>query len=62
VSSRNGTISECFSSLVNPEEYFDEMNVMIHGIDEEDVEAEREGFEPNSPICSISIIYENSFR
>jgi hypothetical protein len=24
--------------------------------------AEREGFEPNSPICSISIIYENSFR
>ena len=28
VSSRNGTISECFSSLVNPEEYFDEMNVM----------------------------------
>ena len=24
--------------------------------------AEREGFEPNSPICSISVIYENSFR
>ena len=23
---------------------------------------EREGFEPNSPICSISVIYENSFR
>ena len=24
--------------------------------------SEREGFEPNSPICSISVIYENSFR
>jgi hypothetical protein len=23
---------------------------------------EREGFEPNAPICSISVIYENSFR
>ena len=24
--------------------------------------AEREGFEPNAPICSISVIYKNSFR
>lgn len=24
--------------------------------------SERAGFEPNSPICSISVIYENSFR
>ena len=24
-------------------------------------EAEREGFEPNAPICSISVIYKNSF-
>ena len=24
--------------------------------------AEREGFEPNAPICSISIIYTDSFR
>jgi hypothetical protein len=23
---------------------------------------EREGFEPNAPICSISVIYKNSFR
>ena len=23
---------------------------------------EREGFEPNAPICSISVIYEDSFR
>jgi len=23
---------------------------------------EREGFEPNAPICSISVIYTNSFR
>jgi DNA polymerase-3 subunit epsilon len=38
VSSRNGTFSECFSSLINPNEYFDEINVMVHGIDEEDVE------------------------
>jgi hypothetical protein len=25
-------------------------------------QAEREGFEPNAPICSISVIYKNSFR
>ena len=24
--------------------------------------AERKGFEPNSPICSISVVYKNSFR
>ena len=24
--------------------------------------SEREGFEPNAPICSISVIYEDSFR
>ena len=24
--------------------------------------SEREGFEPNAPICSISVIYKNSFR
>ena len=23
-------------------------------------EAEREGFEPNAPICSISVIYKNT--
>ena len=26
------------------------------------LKAEREGFEPNAPICSISVIYKNSFR
>jgi len=25
-------------------------------------EPEREGFEPNAPICSKSVIYKNSFR
>jgi DNA polymerase-3 subunit epsilon len=33
----NGTLSEEWSSLVDPEDYFDFINVDIHGITEEDV-------------------------
>jgi DNA polymerase-3 subunit epsilon len=35
---REGKIVEQWESLINPEDYFDEMNVFIHGIDESDVE------------------------
>jgi DNA polymerase-3 subunit epsilon len=35
---RDGAISESFVSLVNPEDYFSEINVSIHGIYPEDVE------------------------
>jgi len=33
-----------------------EMHQLVHN------PTEREGIEPNSPICLISVIYENSFR
>jgi len=35
---REGQLAEQWESLVNPEDYFDDMNVFIHGIDESDVE------------------------
>ena len=38
VQSENGIVSDSFISLLNPEEYFDGMNVMVHGINEEDVQ------------------------
>lgn len=31
---QNGKVKESWQSLVNPQDYFDEMNVSIHGIDE----------------------------
>ena len=34
----NGQIADTWSSLVDPEEFFDAMNVSIHGIDEDDVD------------------------
>ena len=34
---RNGEIVDSYSTLVNPEDYFDGLNVSIHGIDEERV-------------------------
>ncbi len=33
----NGQIADKWSSLVNPEDFFDGMNISIHGIDEDDV-------------------------
>jgi DNA polymerase-3 subunit epsilon len=33
----NGKLLEEWSSLINPEDYFDHINVEIHGIDEDDV-------------------------
>jgi DNA polymerase-3 subunit epsilon len=38
VSFQDGKVIETFSSLVDPDDYFDPMNVSIHGIDEESVE------------------------
>ncbi len=35
---REGQLAEQWQSLINPEDYFDDMNVFIHGIDESDVE------------------------
>jgi DNA polymerase-3 subunit epsilon len=35
---REGQLAEQWESLINPEDYFDDMNVFIHGIDESDVE------------------------
>jgi DNA polymerase III subunit epsilon len=35
---REGQLVEQWQSLINPEDYFDDMNVFIHGIDESDVE------------------------
>jgi len=37
VAFQNGKIQESWESLVNPEDYFDEMNVSIHGIQEHTV-------------------------
>ena len=34
---RDGKLYDCFVSLVDPEDYFDDMNIVIHGIDEADV-------------------------
>ncbi len=34
---REGTLYDTWESLVDPEDYFDEMNVAVHGIDEEAV-------------------------
>jgi DNA polymerase-3 subunit epsilon len=34
----NGRIADKWSSLVDPEDFFDAMNVSIHGIDEDDVD------------------------
>src|SRR6266540_1458672 len=31
---QNGKLQDSWESLVNPEDYFDEMNVSIHGIEE----------------------------
>lgn len=39
---RKGVIVDSYSTLVNPEDYFDGMNISIHGIDEEKVK--------NSPV------------
>lgn len=38
VSYENGSIVDEWSSLIDPEDYFDDMNVSIHGIEEKDVE------------------------
>ncbi len=35
---RNGTLSDTWESLVDPEDYFDAINIAVHGIDEEAVE------------------------
>lgn len=37
VTFRDGEVAETFSTLVDPDDYFDSMNVSIHGIDEERV-------------------------
>jgi DNA polymerase-3 subunit epsilon len=42
---RDGLLQHSWESLVNPEDYFDPMNVSIHGIDEERVESA-----PNWPV------------
>ncbi len=34
---KNNEVTDTYYTLVNPEDYFDGFNVMIHGIDEEDV-------------------------
>lgn len=36
---RSGEIAETYSKLVNPNDYFDPINVSIHGLDEESVRA-----------------------
>lgn len=35
---QEGQLAEQWESLINPEDYFDDINVFIHGIDESDVE------------------------
>ncbi len=35
---RNGALYDSWESLVDPEDYFDEMNICIHGIDERSVQ------------------------
>lgn len=37
VAFENGSVKEGWQSLVNPEDYFDGMNICIHGIDEDSV-------------------------
>ena len=34
---RDGSLHDTWESLVNPEDYFDEMNIAVHGIDEQAV-------------------------
>jgi hypothetical protein len=48
---------EAYKSLIKKiDRVYDEIKIL------QNPAAEREGFEPNAPICSISVIYKNSFR
>lgn len=38
VTFENGTVVDSWGRLVNPQDYFDDLNVSIHGIDEHDVQ------------------------
>ena len=45
VTFRDGVVADSWQSFVNPEDYFDELNVSIHGIDERAVRARPEHFQ-----------------
>ena len=49
---RNGEVIDTYTSLINPEDYFDGMNIFIHGITENDVK--------HSPV--FSDIYEETVQ
>jgi DNA polymerase-3 subunit epsilon len=49
---RDGHLCDSWESLINPEDYFDPINVSIHGIDECDVESSPSWSEVYPAICA----------
>jgi DNA polymerase-3 subunit epsilon len=52
---RNGQIINSWEWLVDPQDYFDEMNVFIHGIDKNTIRCS--GLQSKTPKPAISVIF-----